>query len=284
MGNTEGGLPTSVESRMSRFTYSSATTVELALDITASVSTATFGDVSRIRERIMAIFKSTEALKDIEITGLRVFQVDGKLGIVKFSVPKDNEAVVRQTSGVWLESFMPRAKLQGATWFPVRLDYVPTTLIQEATTGLLSETVKERLSTDNGIQVYASPAFASLEEEALLPVVIKVATRDEQKSILTRATEGPEMTLHGFSLKVRPFAEDRKPLTCYRCHAFGHMQKRCNAQPSCIHCGGKYHEGQQCNATTPKCSNCGGTHKVTDNKCPTYLAEKTKYKNLSSYV
>jgi len=105
------GSAASIDSRMSRFTYSRANIVELALDITAFDATATFEDVPRIRERIMAIFKSTEALKDIEITGLRVFQVDGKLGIVKFSIPKDNEVVLRQTSDVWLESFMPRAKL-----------------------------------------------------------------------------------------------------------------------------------------------------------------------------
>ena len=269
---------------MSRFTYSRANTVELALDITASESTATFGDVPRIRVRIMAIFKSTEALKDTEITGLRVFQVDGKLGIVKFSIPKDNEVVVRQTSDVWLESFMPRAKLQGATWFPVRLDYVPTTLIQEATTGLLSETAKDRLSTDNGIQVMHLRPLPGWRRKHYCSVVIKVATRDEQRRILTRATEGPELTLHGFSLKVTPFVEDRRPLACYKCHAFGHTQKRCNAQPSCVHCGGTDHEEQQCEAATPKCSNCGGTHKVTDNRCPTYLAEKTKYKNLSSHV
>jgi len=148
----------------------------------------------------MAIFKSTEALKDIEITGLRVFQVDGKLGIVKFSIPKDNEVVVRQTSDVWLESFMPRAKLQGATWFPVRLDYVPTTLIQKATTGLLSETVKDRLSTDNGIQVMHLRPLPGWRRKHYCSVVIKVSTRDEQRSILMRATEGPEITLHGFSL------------------------------------------------------------------------------------
>jgi len=78
----------------------------------------------------------------------------------------------------------------------------------------MSDSIKERVGTDNGIQVMHLRPLPGWRQKYYCSVVIKVATRDEQIKILARATEGLEMTLHGCSLKITPFVDDRRPLAC----------------------------------------------------------------------
>jgi len=202
---------------------------------------------------------------------------------MKFEVPEELESKVRNTADQWVEALHPGARIQGAAWYPLRVDYVPTALVRDSATGLWSSTVQTRLGQENGMEVmYAKPFTGWQRNQHHCSMVIKVATRQEQEKYLAR--EGPEITFHGHTLTVQGYQEARRPLVCYRCHAFGHTAVKCQGQETCKNCASGAHKTDECTSITLKCGNCQEGHKVTDPRCPAYIKEKTKYKNLSTHV
>ena len=62
-----------------------------------------------------------------------------------------------------------------------------------------------------------------------------------------------------------------KPMRCVRCQRLGHTQKRCRAEQAlCSQCGDGGHQFRECTAQ-PRCINCGGDHKSSSNKCPSFI-------------
>lgn len=71
------------------------------------------------------------------------------------------------------------------------------------------------------------------------------------------------------SLIFRAHKFIEKPIICFRCLSFGHMQSNCKAEePKCRNCGGN-HDTQACIIDEPECFRCGSkNHSGIDIKCP----------------
>jgi len=58
-----------------------------------------------------------------------------------------------------------------------------------------------------------------------------------------------------------------KPIQCFNCQQFGHMQSDCTKPKICFKCG-QQHENNPCTADKPQCSNCKGEHPSNSKNCP----------------
>lgn len=73
---------------------------------------------------------------------------------------------------------------------------------------------------------------------------------------------------------------------CFGCYAYGHFRHTCRYTRKCMVCGKDYHE--ECNAE-PSCINCGGNHRAMDKKrCVLYeynlnLKKAMADRNISIY-
>jgi len=248
---------------------------ELVIDL-SEVDKGMIGDLVAVRKGLQDVFKATPTLEDVSVSGIRMWAQ----GVLKFFVPSEKESLVRDMANVWVEKLLPRARLQGASWFPVRLDWVPTELIKDPS-GQLSSTLAERVGIRNNVQVMHVRAFPRWQRKEHCSIVVKVSTKKEQDKLLDGSEE---VVLHGASLVARRYDEARRPLVCYNCHGFGHIAIRCRNPATCRSCASTEHKEDKCEATEYKCANCKGNHKVTDPKCQAYIKEKTKYKNLSNHV
>jgi hypothetical protein len=58
-----------------------------------------------------------------------------------------------------------------------------------------------------------------------------------------------------------------RPIQCFNCQQFGHMQSDCSKPRVCCKCG-QQHENKQCTVDKPKCANCKGEHPSSSKTCP----------------
>jgi archaellum component FlaC len=124
-------------------------------------------DVSKVREEVAESVATTEAVKQAIQQGMngverlagatakdfRVWRVNDSTSVIKFSVDKDKEAVFRQATDEWLDTQIPRARLVGPKWYPVKTDFIEVTLAIDAESGKLSKLAIERFSTENGVEM-----------------------------------------------------------------------------------------------------------------------------------
>ena len=67
------------------------------------------------------------------------------------------------------------------------------------------------------------------------------------------------------------------PMRCFRCQRFGHTKTHCRNRPACAKCSSLEHLDEDCDATVPRCVNCGDAqlpHTSYDRSCPSYVREK----------
>ena len=71
-----------------------------------------------------------------------------------------------------------------------------------------------------------------------------------------------------------PFIQMEKPVRCYKCNHYDHVQSKCKAtNPRCGRCAG-VHETRDCPGGPNKCAACGGVHRVTDQRCKIWQKQK----------
>ncbi|KAG8234171.1 hypothetical protein J437_LFUL007329 [Ladona fulva] len=88
----------------------------------------------------------------------------------------------------------------------------------------------------------------------------------------------------GLKITIEKYKSTRGPPQCYRCQAFGHVEKACHMPPRCVKCG-KNHLTIDCEM--PKtleatCANCQGNHPASYRGCAAYLRMKKKINKLKS--
>lgn len=77
------------------------------------------------------------------------------------------------------------------------------------------------------------------------------------------------ITLYNLRFDIHPYTSPVK--RCSNCLRFGHTSKSCRSKATCQHYGTNSHDTQDpCPETEkpPKCINCKGRHKSTDENCP----------------
>ncbi|KAG8239056.1 hypothetical protein J437_LFUL018862 [Ladona fulva] len=88
----------------------------------------------------------------------------------------------------------------------------------------------------------------------------------------------------GLKIIIEKHKSPKGPPKCYRCQAFGHVEKACHMPPRCVKCG-KNHLTINCEM--PKtleatCANCQGNHPASYRGCSAYLRVKEKINKLKS--
>lgn len=74
----------------------------------------------------------------------------------------------------------------------------------------------------------------------------------------------------GLAVTVQPLRLREDIIQCHKCQAFGHSQRNCKIQYSCMKCG-ENHSTHLCTkprTTPPKCANCQGEHLSISLRCP----------------
>ncbi|KAJ6013184.1 hypothetical protein N7522_003539 [Penicillium canescens] len=71
---------------------------------------------------------------------------------------------------------------------------------------------------------------------------------------------------------------------CHRCQKYGHIGRTCSEEPTCVYCAGNHLSpecpGKKDAIAERKCANCGGAHAGWSKRCPDYLAELDRVKEL----
>ncbi|KAL5398325.1 hypothetical protein PMIN03_012795 [Paraphaeosphaeria minitans] len=124
-------------------------------------------DVSRVGDGTAEKVATTETAKQViqqgmdgverlvgtTVKGFRVWRANEGTSVIKFSVDKDKEAAIRQTTAEWLELALPGARLVGPKWYPVKTDWIEVALAMDAESGKVSRSAMERFGTENGVEV-----------------------------------------------------------------------------------------------------------------------------------
>ncbi|KAG8235934.1 hypothetical protein J437_LFUL015999 [Ladona fulva] len=86
----------------------------------------------------------------------------------------------------------------------------------------------------------------------------------------------------GLRITVEKHKSPKGPPQCYRCQAFGHVEKACHMPPRCVKCG-KNHLTVNCEmprTLEAKCANCQGNHPANYRGCSAYLRVKERINKL----
>ena len=71
--------------------------------------------------------------------------------------------------------------------------------------------------------------------------------------------------------RAEEFRNRIKLIQCFKCQKFGHIAKNCKSSPRCSQCGGEHKiengKMEKCTANTKKCPNCGGQHSSSYGGC-----------------
>jgi hypothetical protein len=137
------------------------------------------------KQAIQQGMSSVERLAGTAVKGFRVWRANEGTSVIKFSVDKDKEAAVRQTTADWLEPALPGARLVGPKWYPVKVDWIEVGLAMDAESGKVSRSAMERFGTENGVEVCTMRWLGRPRPSGQhASVVVKVATKEEAEKLL----------------------------------------------------------------------------------------------------
>lgn len=242
-------------------------------------------DVSKVREGVAERVTTTDAAKQAIQHGMngvegltgatakdfRVWRVNDSASVIKLSVDKDKEAAFRQTTDEWPDTQIPRARLVGPKWYPVKADFIEVTLAMDAESGNVSKSAMERFGMENGVDVCTMRWLGQPRPSGQhASVVIKVATKEEAEKFL----KSDSVTFGGGGILMSPFEERRTPVACFKCRRFGHRARDCLRSETCDMCGQEGH--LHCETTNLRCVNCQREHQASDRRCPEFWKEKKR--------
>ena len=268
------GQPAGSGTSLSRTTSTGTADKENVRQLVIDVSRVGQGTAEKVatteaaKQAIQQGMDGVERLAGTAVKGFRVWRANEGASVIKFSVDKDKEAVVRQTAADWLEPALPGARLVGPKWYPVKADWVEVALAMDAESGKVSRSAMERFGTENGVEVCTMRWLGRPRPSGQhASVVIKVATKEEAEKLLT----SDSVTFGGGGIMVSPFEERRTPVACFKCRRFGHRARDCMRPETCEMCGQEGH--LRCETVNLRCVNCQGPHRASHRECPAYRKE-----------
>lgn len=225
-----------------------------------------------------------DALKEKDITCIGVN--DKGNGRYRLIFENDDDVNVVRRDDSWLNVHLPKARLYGEQWYPVRLDRVH----RDAP---IDEEGCELFGSLHGVKVHKM-RWVVVFKSPVATVVSEIHDGGEYRSVgayLDNPAEAQQLiekrcieATRGESVFVHPWKTERQPVRCYRCHHYGHLHYRCKAPTSfCGQCSQPGHSASVCTSTTFRCISCKGPHKSTDSGCPVYRREKEKLSSSTSY-
>lgn len=230
-------------------------------------------NINQLRERITTSIKAIEGIEDINIDRFRMLD-RGESKAIRFLIPKGREAAVQQREESWVPTGL---RLVAPKWIELKVHYIEKSQAVKPGEVSISTSAKERFSTENGVQVMTMAWLKRPRDDARFgSAKIKVATEADAIKLL----EMRDPAFGGQSTEIELMHPERTPKVCYKCNGYGHIAKDCTHMIRCSYCSAE-HDRKECNATSPKCANCGEAHRAHHKDCVKYKAEKARLNNLS---
>lgn len=136
-------------------------------------------------------------------------------------------------------------------------------IIKNISIELSEEEIKSSLD-DLNLFTTRLTRFKRKDGEVLKVVKIDFASEE----IATKAIDNG-IQIGYFSYKCIKFREKTIYETrCMNCQGFGHLRSSCGNPSRCVHCAGLHNSNSCLSKEKANCSNCGGMHKASDNRCP----------------
>jgi hypothetical protein len=235
--------------------------------------------MTRTKNRIMAAIRSNEGLDKVALNQFMIRHTNKDVHLAYFKIDKEAEKIARAHADEWIDMFLKGAKLIEATWYPIKVDFIPKREATDYETGAISQETREAFAEENEVEVKLMRWLGRPKEYAsYASAVVKLATKEQVEKLLQKQADGEEVYLFGCMVKVSSFHDNVGPRACYNCHKFGHTQKECKNTTRCSWCAQEGHNS--CNLGEPKCSNCGGNHPSVYKKCPEFRKQQERMINL----
>ena len=230
-------------------------------------------DTEQARRKFTEALRAVEGLSEIDFQDFKMFNRKTSRS-VRMVVTKQEEIIVRRTAESWT-AVIKGARVVPPKWYAVKVDWIEKSLATSSDSPGISESAQQRFGTENGIEVKRMSWLKRPKDEAQFgTAVVKVATKEEAEKLLRgRPTFGSG------SVTVSPFDERRTPKVCYKCQGYGHIARECTTGTRCPLCA-EDHEQSACQATSFKCTNCGGPHQAFAKQCGAYKREMERLANL----
>lgn len=188
---------------------------------------------------------------------------------------EDVETLAEQQQ--WLQA-LPGVKLQGAQWFPVKLDEVrKSDVYNEA--GQLKDDFAERFMQENGGAQTKKVRWLS-GDKRFGSMVVYLSREADAQSLLSRRI----VHIRGEAVFAEAYVYRNRPLRCRNCQQYGHKAARCRNETACERCA-EPHTSAECTSSIVRCAACDiEGHAVSDPDCETWKKEWEKIRSRISAV
>lgn len=190
-------------------------------------------DMSEIESTEQAHIKMTEVLRGVDgLRGLEFLEfmlfTRATSKSIRFTVSKEQEIIIRRVGEAWTRA-IPGARLVATKWFPVKVDFIETSLAAEVNSLNISESARQRIATENNVDGKRMTWLKQPKPGSQFgTAVMKLATKeDADKLLLGRPTFGKG------TVRAQTYVERRTPKVCYKCQGFGHIARDCTTSTRC---------------------------------------------------
>lgn len=225
------------------------------------VTKALVDDSARTREKIRAVLKDGTTTTSVDVVGVKP---TSRTTVKVFVDSEDSVASLRRDTH-WLNA-LPRAKLQGEQWYPVKLNDVKKESVFD-TSGTQREDFTRIFQEENEAAQIKKIIWLS-RKKRYGSMAIYFSSQPDAESMLNRRI----VHVRGEASFSDRFYERRRPLRCHKCQQYNHKEDRCPNPEACSKCAGN-HRFDQCTSERIKCAACQGDHAANDRSYPKWDEE-----------
>ena len=231
-------------------------------------------NAAKIKEEITIIMQAQLETKDSKIQHVRILLGEK----VEICMEMDSQCKNARHHPRWLETAIPGARMKGHTWFPIKCDNVPKSLVMKE--GSLDTALRDKLLPE--LKEDNERGRCSNMTAKKVVWISKVSDRPIGSLVIGLKKEAARDFLQREQVAIfgagaawtSVYVKQETPERCFNCNTYGHMQSRCTKPTACGICSGKHHTRECQHLDQPRCTACQGPHRVTDPGCQEYLRRK----------
>lgn len=219
---------------------------------------------AEIRKHFQSCLQSHEETKTVIMKGMNKDAKKDHRYFLFFHTEEDEKAV-RIHTGKWLLSAFPRAFIQTAITYRVKVNNVRADAIVDLMTNKVTDRACQLLAQSSGHAI-SRIGWLSGPGKKYGSMVVHYMEEKDADAVLARGL----LEVGGESACTGLWIEKGGERRCFNCQQYGHISPHCKNEKICGNCASPGHTHRECSNTQQKCSNCGGQHRANDNRCPIF--------------
>src|ERR1700716_556453 len=245
----------------------------VTLSLGKAVATLRGKPLATIKDMAQKEMQKVDATKGVKVVGISA--IVGEL--LEIQTESKEQADIARGNTQWAKALGEEAKVRQAAWYPIKVDSVAREGICKKTGNgwQFKQGLEDLISKSNtrpNFSVKVMKAYwlskPSNKESGSMAVYL------DSWEVAQQVVREGIFVIGANAAYPAPFIQMEKPLRCYRCNHYEHMQSKCKAtNPRCGRCAGT-HETRDCPGGPNKCAACGGAHRVTDQRCKIWQKQK----------